>query len=141
MFEPPVNGWAAGGMTMTQYRLQTILFVVLAAVATGANGCGGSSRSCSANVTARWVVTENGVQVSCLPGDEVDINVGDMTATFACSAMAGTTPALAGGLTYAIDLTLFDASSNVLSQTQSMNVFLPCGVITDIGQVEFSLTP
>jgi len=128
-------------MTMTQHRLQTILFILLAAVATGAIGCGGGSSSCSANVTAQWVVTENGAQVSCLPGDEVDINVGDMTATFACSAMAGTTPALAGGLTYPIDLTLFDASSNVLSQTQVMNVPVPCNTITDIGLAEFSLTP
>ena len=126
---------------MTRYRLQTIMLVALAAVAMGAIGCGGGSSSCGANVTAQWFVTENGVQVQCLPGDEVDINVGNMSATFACSAMAGTTPALAGGLSYPIDLTLFDASSNVLSMTQTMNVPVPCNTITDIGLVEFSLTP
>ena len=125
---------------MTQFRLQTIMLGVLAAVALGAIGCGGSS-SCSANVTAQWVVTENGQQVACLPGDEVDINVDDLSATFVCSAMAGTTPALRGGVNHLIDFTLFDASSNVLSQTQAMTVFVPCNSITDVGLVEFSLTP
>jgi hypothetical protein len=79
--------------------------------------------------------------VSCLPGDEVDLNVESMRATFACAAGAGTTPALPGGVSYNISLTLFDASNAVLSQTPTNNVFVPCGSITDIGQVEFSLTP
>ena len=115
--------------------------MVLAAAFTGTVGCGGGgSSSCSANVAAEWVLTENGAQVSCLPGDEVDINVDSMTATFACSAGAGTTPALAGGVTHTIDLTLFDASGNSLSQTPANSVFVPCGTITDIGQVEFSVT-
>ena len=113
--------------------------VTLSAVAIGCGG--GSGSSCAANVTAEWIVTENGAVVACLPGDEVDLNIDDMTATFACSAGAGTTPALVGNVSHNIDLTLFDASNNVLSQTQSMSIFVPCGTITDIGQVEFSLTP
>jgi hypothetical protein len=128
-------------MTMTRYGLHKVVLVALAAVATGVFGCGGSSSSCSANVAAEWILTENGVQVSCQPGDEVDINVDSMSATFACSAGAGTTSSLAGGVNHVIDLTLFDASSTSLSQTQAMSVFVPCDTITDIGLVEFSLTP
>jgi len=126
---------------MTRYGLRKIVLVALAAVAAGVFGCGGSSSSCSANVAAEWVLTENGVQVSCQPGDEVDINVDSMSATFACSDGGGTTASLAGGVNHNIDLTLFDASSTSLSQTQTMSLFVPCGVTTDIGLVEFSLTP
>jgi len=127
---------------MTRQVLEKIGLGVLALVCTGAIGCGGGgSGSCGANVAAEWVLTENGAQVSCLPGDEVDINVESMQAPFACGAMAGTTPTLAGGVSYNISLTLFDASNNVLSQTPTNNVFVPCGTITDIGVVEFSLTP
>jgi hypothetical protein len=128
-------------MTMTRYGMHKITLVALAAVSIGAVGCGGGSNTCSANVTAAWVLTENGVQVSCQPGDEVDINVDDMSAPFACSAGAGTTPSLAGGVNHNIDLTLFDASNNTLSQTQSMTMFVACGAIADLGVVEFSLTP
>jgi len=131
-----------GGETMmTGHGLQKLALIALAALAGGALGCGGGGSSCLANVAAEWFVTENNAQVSCLPGDEVDINVDDMSATFACSAGAGTTPALAGGFNRNISLTLFDASSNVLSQTPTHAVFVACGAITDIGQVEFSLTP
>jgi hypothetical protein len=128
-------------MTMTRYGMHTIALVALAAVSMGAVGCGGGSSGCSASVAAEWVLTENGVQVSCQPGDEVDINVDDMSATFACSAGAGTTASLAGGVNHNIDLTLFDASNNSLSQTQTMSVFVACNAITVIGLVEFSLTP
>jgi hypothetical protein len=126
---------------MTRYGVR-IALVVLAAVSTGAISCGGGgSVSCAANVAAEWVVTENGVVVSCLPGDEVDINVDAMTATFPCSDGTGVTPDLAGGVNHAISLTLFDASGNTLSQTPTMSVFVPCGSITDIGLVQFSTTP
>ena len=128
-------------MTMTRYGFHKIVLVALAAVSTGVFGCGGGSSACSANVAAEWVLTENGVQVACQPGDEVDLNVDSMSATFACSAGAGTTASLAGGVNHNIDLTLFDASSTSLSQTQTMSVFVACGAITDIGLVEFSLTP
>ena len=124
---------------MARHGLQVML---AALIAVGTIGCGGDGGgSCGAQVTAEWIVTEKGVVVSCVPGDEVDLNVDNMTATFSCAAGAGTTPTLAGGISHNIDLTLFDASNNVLSQTQTMAVFLPCGAITDIGQVEFSLTP
>jgi hypothetical protein len=128
-------------MTMMRYGLRKIVLVALAAVSAGVVGCGGGSSGCGANVTAEWFLTENGVQVACQPGDEVDINIDDMSAPFACSAGAGTTPALAGGVNHVIDLTLFDGAGNTLSQTQSMSVFVACGATTDIGQVEFSLTP
>jgi hypothetical protein len=132
-----------GVMTMTRHGIHKIALVAFAAVTFGTVGCGGGGGSgfCSANVAAEWVLTENGVQVSCQPGDEVDLNVDDMTATFACSAGAGTTASLAGGVSHDIDLTLFDAANNSLSQTQTMRVFVACGAITDIGLVEFSLTP
>jgi hypothetical protein len=126
---------------MTRYGLHGIALAALAAVSLGGIGCGGGSGGCSANVAAEWVLTENGAQVSCLPGDEVDINVDSMSAPFACSAGAGTTPALAAGFSRNISLTLLDSSGNVLSQTPTNSVFVPCGTITDIGQVEFSLTP
>jgi hypothetical protein len=121
--------------------MRTMMLVALAAVSMGAVGCGGGSSGCSASVAAEWVLTENGVQVACQPGDEVDINVDDMSATFPCSAGGGTTASLVGGVNHDIDLTLFDGSSNTLSQTQTMRVFVACGAITDLGLVEFSLTP
>jgi len=62
-----------------------------------------------------------------------------MTATFACSPMTGTTPAVAGGVSHNVSLGLFDSSGNNLSQTQTMGLFTPCGTVTDIGQVEFPL--
>lgn len=127
---------------MKRYGLHAMALAGLVAALSGGVGCGGGGSSfCSANVAAEWVLTENGDQVACLPGDEVDINVGGMTATFACSAGAGTTPAVAGGVAYTIDLTLFDGAGNSLSQTPANNVFVPCDTVTDIGQVEFSLTP
>jgi hypothetical protein len=129
------------GVVMTRHGLH-IALVALAAVSTGAVSCGGGgSSSCAANVAAEWIVTENGVVVACLPGDEVDINVDSMTATFPCSDGTGITPDLAGGLNHAVSLTLFDASGNSLSQTPTNSVFVPCGSVTDIGQVQFSLTP
>jgi hypothetical protein len=60
---------------------------------------------------------------------------------FACSDMAGTTPNIAAGRNRNVSLTLLDSSANVLSQTQTMAVFMPCNTITDVGQVEFSVTP
>ena len=101
--------------------------------------CGGGSSACSGNITAEWVLTQNGSQVACLPGDEVDINVDNLSAPFACSAGAGTTPAVAGGVSHSVSFTLLDASNATLSQTQTMSVFVPCGTITDVGQVDFSL--
>jgi len=125
-------------MTMTRHGLYGLALAALAAISIS---CGGGSSSCPANVAAEWIVTENSVVVACLPGDEVDINVDSMRATFPCSDMAGITPDLAGGVNHSISLTLFDAGNNVLSQTPTMSVFVPCDSITDIGQVEFSLTP
>jgi hypothetical protein len=128
-------------MLMTRHGLR-IALVVLAAVSTAAVGCGGGgSSSCAANVAAEWIITENGVVVSCLPDDEVDINVDGMAATFPCSDGTGITPDLAGGLNHAVSLTLFDASGNPLSQTPTNSVFVPCGSVTDIGQVQFAVTP
>jgi len=120
-------------------NMTRVAVIGLSALITAALGCGGGSSSCSANVAAEWVLTQNGTQVSCVPGDEVDINVDGMTATFACSAGAGTTPAVAGGVSHNVSLGLFDSSGNNLSQTQTMSLFVPCGTITDIGQVEFAL--
>jgi len=128
-------------MTMTRHGLYGLALAALAAISIGGIGCGGGSSSCPANVAAEWIVTENTVVVACLPGDEVDINVDSMRATFPCSDMAGITPDLAGGVNHSISLTLFDAGNNVLSQTPARSVFVGCNTITDIGQVEFSLTP
>jgi len=127
---------------MKRYGLQHMMALIgLAAVCTAGVGCGSSSSSCGANVTAAWVVTENGAQVACLPGDEVDINVDSMNAPFDCSAMAGTTPTLAGGLNHNVSLTLLDSSANVLAQSSTTSVFVPCGTITDLGTYEFALSP
>jgi hypothetical protein len=120
-------------------KMTRVAVIGLSALITAAIGCGGGSGSCAANVAAEWVLTQNGAQVSCLPGDEVDINVDSMTATFACSAGAGTTPNVAGGVSHNVSLSLFDANNNLLSQTQTMSLFVPCATITDIGQVEFAL--
>jgi hypothetical protein len=120
---------------MTKIRLAVL---GLSGLVAAALGCGGSS-SCSGNVAAEWVLTQNGAPVSCLPGDEVDINVDSMSATFACSAGGGTTPAVTAGVSHNVSLSLFDSSNNLLSMTQTMSLFVPCGTITDIGQVDFAL--
>lgn len=92
-------------------------------------------------ISATWTLTANSQVVECAPGDEVDINAGQSTFTFDCFQHGGTTGALPGGFSYDVSLGLFDSANAPLSQTQTMQLFVPCATTVDIGDVELSLTP
>jgi hypothetical protein len=95
-------------------------------------------------VHASWTITANGSPISCAQAGaaEVDITVDStMVAPFTCTALSGTTPAIDGGITHNISLSLLDSSGNVLSQTQTMSLPVRCDTTEDIGNVELSLTP
>ena len=132
---------------MMKGKFRSLTALGLLALAGGASGCFVETSSSppptclDGAVQAEWTLTSSGQVVSCLPGDTVDINVDSMSAPFDCSLMAGQTPSVAGGLSHNVSLTLTDASGHVLSQTQTMSLFVPCGTVTDIGNVELSLTP
>src|SRR5215471_19454044 len=79
-------------------------------------------------VAATWTLTSGGQVVSCAPGDEVDINVGSHTATFDCATYGGTTPTVPGGQSYSVSLGLFNGAGAPLSLTQTMSLFVRCGV-------------
>jgi hypothetical protein len=91
-------------------------------------------------VHAAWHLTAQGASVACLPGDTVTITVDNMSQPFACSAMQGTTPPVSGGVNHNVSLTLTDSSNAVVSQTQTMSLFVHCNTTEDIGDVEF-VTP
>jgi hypothetical protein len=110
-------------------------------LASTAIGCGGGGSCASGSITAEWTVTSNGAAISCTQAGatEVDINVNNMSVTFACDDHVDTTPAVVGGVTHQVSLGLFDSSGNTLSQTQTMGLFVPCGTDVDIGNVLLSI--
>jgi hypothetical protein len=94
-------------------------------------------------ISTSWVLTENNQPVTCAPGDEVDLRVDTdaMTKTFPCSDLQGVSPAVTGGVSHNVSLKLFDKDGNVLSQTGTMALFVPCGTTQPTPKVTFSLTP
>lgn len=94
-------------------------------------------------ISTTWALTENNQPVTCAPGDEVDMRIDTdaMTVTFPCSALQGTSPAVTGGVSHNVSLKLFDKDGNVLSQTGTMALFVPCGTTQATPKVTFSLTP
>jgi hypothetical protein len=124
-------------------KIRGLTVFALAALATTLSGCIiESSSSCGAGaVQAEWTVTASGSAVSCaqVGATEVDINVNDMSAPFNCTDVSGVTPAVTGGVSHAVSLTLLDSSNNVLSQTQTMSLFVPCNRTVDIGNVFLSV--
>jgi hypothetical protein len=90
-----------------------------------------------------WIITVNKQVVECAPGDEVDMRVdSDATIfTFPCSDHNGITTPVAGGVQHNVSFRLFDANNNILSETGSMPLFVPCDTIQPTPRVEFSLTP
>jgi hypothetical protein len=122
--------------------------VMLGVVAVaGLAGCGGSPPppTCQLDsfITTTWSLEENGAPVECLPGDVVSLRVDNnsMIADFDCSAHAGTTPAIEGGVTHSVSFQLTDASGKVLSQTGEMALFVPCGAAQATPAVVFPVTP
>jgi hypothetical protein len=93
-------------------------------------------------ISTTWSLTENNQPVSCAPGDEVDLRIDTdaMTVTFACNLMQGTSPAIPAG-NHQVSLKLFDKDGNVLSQTGTMTLNVPCGTTQATPKVTFSLTP
>jgi hypothetical protein len=128
-------------------KLRNLSVFGLLALAGAASGCFVESSpppppACfDGAVAAEWTLTANGQAVSCAGGDTVDIVVDGMTATFDCAAYAGVTPSVLGGANHNVSLALFNAAGAVLSQTQTMSLFVPCGTTQDIGNVELSVTP
>jgi hypothetical protein len=99
------------------------------------------------NITVEWVITAGGPQFtkSCaqVGATTVSMLVDDTTmiVDFDCSTFAGTTPAIQGGVTHTITMSLSDDAGNTLSALKPTPVFVPCDSIKDVGTVEFSLTP
>jgi hypothetical protein len=122
--------------------------VMLGVVAVaGLAGCGGGSPpppACNLDsfITTTWSLEQGGQTVECLPGDVVSLRVDDntMIADFDCSAHAGTTPAIEGGVTHSVSFQLTDASGKVLSQTGEMPLFVPCGAAQATPHVVFPVT-
>jgi len=96
------------------------------------------------SITFDWVITANGISRSCaqVGATTVSIMVDNMMmiADFDCSAFAGTTQPVIGGVSHAVSLALSDAGGNILSELAPTHITTRCGGITDLGTVEFSLT-
>jgi hypothetical protein len=96
-------------------------------------------------ITFDWVITANGITRSCAQAGAttVSIRVDDnsMIADFACSALAGTTVPVTGGVRHTLDFQLTDSAGNVLSELNAVPFTTLCGGVSDVGNVEFSLTP
>jgi len=90
-------------------------------------------------IHASWALSQNGQSVSCAAGDQVLMTVDGANAAFACSDYQGTTPPVTGGVNHNLSLTLIDASNAVLSQTQTMALYVHCATTEDIGTVPFTL--
>jgi len=102
---------------------------VLAALALGGTlqGCGGGGGGCSGAVSVTWdFVPGSG---GCFQGDYVVVRVDDntMTMQYDCTAGSVVTPAVEGGVTHTVDLTLFDATNTVIDQPPAQSIFVPCG--------------
>ena len=128
----------------TKTKRQVWTFGALAGIAVlGLTGCGGGGGgvSCGGAISTSWVLDQNGQEVECADGDMVDIRVDTdaMTATFDCSAHSGVTLSVDGDATHDVSLVLYDVNGNVLSQTQNMQLYVPCGTTTPTPQVEFDL--
>jgi hypothetical protein len=119
--------------------------VALLGTAFLAQGCVvDSAPSCApGNVQGRWFLSENGQQVQCAPGDEVDLLVDGLAVDppFQCSAGTGISPPVTGGVNHSVALELYDANSVLLSRTNAMSLFVPCGTVQPTPLVDFSLTP
>ena len=105
-------------------------------------GCGGGGGpSCGAQIQTSWDLFQNGNPVQCARGDTVTIRVDTdaMIQPFDCSAHAGITPDLQGGVTHGVTLQLTDINGTVLSQTATMSLFVPCGTVTQTPNVEFDV--
>jgi hypothetical protein len=104
-------------------------------------GGGGGGPACDAQIQTSWTLFQNGNPVECARGDTVTIRVDTdaMLMSFDCSAHAGITPVLQGGVTHGVTLQLTDINGTVLSQTATMSLFVPCGVVTQTPNVEFDV--
>lgn len=114
------------------------LGVVTVAGLSGCGGGGGGGGVCADGfIQTSWDFAQGG----CLPGDQVVVRVDDnsMLATFACTDGGGTTPSVQGGVVHTVDLTLFDANSNVVEQSQAINVRVPCG--TTVATTTYVFSP
>jgi hypothetical protein len=100
--------------------------------------------SCDSNITVKWFISAANITRSCaeVGGKTVSMLVDDdtMIVDFPCTALAGTTPLVQGNRTHTIAMQLTDASGNVLSQLDPVAIPVGCGVVADVGTVEFSLT-
>jgi hypothetical protein len=103
----------------------------------------GSQTCAPGQIKTTWFLSQNGQQVACAPGDEVDLRVDTdaMTVTFPCADLMGTSPSVTGGVSHQVSLKLFDKNGNVLSETGVMSLNVPCGTVMNTPRVEFSLTP
>jgi hypothetical protein len=111
-------------------------------------GCGGGgghppSRTCNlaGQIHTTWAIHQAGQTVECLPGDQVLMRVDDdsMVFTFDCIDHEGLTTGIESDFTHNVAFQLQDGNGNVLSQTPSMALYVPCGAVQDTPLVIFSL--
>jgi hypothetical protein len=106
-------------------------------------GCGGGGAPPPATcddgtISTTWSLQQNGSPVDCATGDNVTITVDDtMSMTYDCLSHGATTPSVQGGVNHAIAFDLRDAGGNLLSSTNDMSIFVPCGTVAQTPDVTF----
>jgi hypothetical protein len=106
-------------------------------------GCGGGGQDggpvcADGSIQTSWAFTPG--SSGCVPGDRVGVRVDDntMVAYVPCTAGAYMTPAVLGGVQHTLDLTLFDASGNVVEQSPPIDVVVPCGTVATTPTYDFT---
>jgi hypothetical protein len=118
-----------------------LVLLGVVALGTSLQGCGGDHCGAAGAIHARWALTQGGQTVQCLAGDQVLMRVDNdsMVFTFDCSDYEGLTTAIGSGYTHNVAFQLQDAGGNLLSQTNEMSLFVPCGATQDTPVVVFAL--
>ena len=113
--------WVMGGIACSGGAI-----LAVALLGGSLQGCGGSSCA-TGTIQVSWDFKAGAT--GCLAGDQVGIRVDDnsMVIYAPCTDGGATTPAVEGGVTHTLDLTLFDANNNVVEQSTAVPVSVPCG--------------
>lgn len=103
----------------------------------GGGGGGGGGACADGQIQTAWDFVPG---AGCLPGDQVVVRVDDntMLQTLPCTAGGGITPAVEGGVTHTVDLTLFDGTDTLIEQSPQVSIFVPCGSVAPTPTYDFS---
>ncbi|HVU52732.1 MAG TPA: hypothetical protein VHL80_18755 [Polyangia bacterium] len=127
--------WAAG--LFSRARLG-VLAIALGGALAGCGGGGGGGAVCAAPISVTWDFLPG---TGCQPGDSVTVRVDDNTMlhNVPCTDFGAETPAVEGGVTHAVDLTLFDGAGNPIENSGAIQVPVGCGPTpADAGNYSFS---